>query len=726
MQWKKSALLSCVIGGGIFAALSVYNLEPIPETFHAILSSSQHVQFLDRNGEPLSTTYQSNWNIHDTVTLQEIPDFLKTAFIFSEDKRYYHHSGVDWLARIAALITNIKAQRAVRGASTITEQTVRMIHPRPRVLWSRWLEGIEAMQLQRHFTKDQILEFYLNQVPYAANRRGVVQAANYYFNRDLDTLSKKEMLALVTLIRAPSRLDLWKNKKALEHSISRLSDRLVEENILGQQEKEQILSASFQLETRDLAVNATEFIRHVKRQPLLRLAGWPHVKTTLDSTLQARVQTMLDESLRHLAYRQVHNGAVLIVNHGTGEILAWVVAGKNAGNTPGRYIDAVSTPRQPGSALKPLLYLLALEKGWSAATLIHDAALGVPVGNGLYAYRNYSNRFYGKVTVREALGNSLNIPAVKTLLFVGAENYLNFLDNLGFSGFTHHPDFYGAGIALGSAEVTLYELVQAFTAIANQGVFQPLTVFSDGLSVSAPYRVAPPEITSLISDILSDPQARKLEFGEHSLLNFPIQTAIKTGTSTDHRDSWAVGFNFRYTVGIWMGNLDQLPTDGITGATGPVLLLRSIFSELNKRQETKALPIHKRLVKQDVCVNTLQLKTMDHACESYSEWFVPGTEPVANMPATRPEFPIKLTRPTPGLQIAIDPRLPEQAQAFEFHIQGISDNEIVRWKIDNSEIVMSGNKYYWPLQKGNHDVQATVWSGEQLIAEIEKTPFMVK
>ncbi|HEY3515677.1 MAG TPA: biosynthetic peptidoglycan transglycosylase, partial [Gammaproteobacteria bacterium] len=166
------------------------------------------MQVLDRRGEPLNATFTNGWNLYDAVPLHDIPPFLRTAFVIAEDKRFFEHHGPDWRARLSAAWTNVQSGRAVRGASTISEQVVRMLHPRPRSVWSRWLEGFEARELEQRFTKNEILAFYLNQVPYAANRRGVRQAASYYFDRDLATLSKKEMLALAVLVRAPTRFDL--------------------------------------------------------------------------------------------------------------------------------------------------------------------------------------------------------------------------------------------------------------------------------------------------------------------------------------------------------------------------------------------------------------------------------------------------------------------------------------------------------------------------------------
>jgi penicillin-binding protein 1C len=218
-------------------------------------------------------------------------------------------------------------------------------------------------------------------------------------------------------------------------------------------------------------------------------------------------------------------------------------------------MDAVLIPRQPGSALKPFLYALALERGWTAATLIEDSPLSAPVGAGLHPYHNYSRKYYGPVRLRAALGNSLNTPALRTLRHIGTDRFLARLRRLGFESLRQHPDYYGDGLALGNGEVTLYELVRAYTVLANRGRRLPLrvTMAPGADDRSAPSQVFPDDTTSLIGDILSDPGARSLEFGHGGMLRMPVQTAVKTGTSNDYRDAWALGYNSRFTGGIWMG-----------------------------------------------------------------------------------------------------------------------------------------------------------------------------
>jgi penicillin-binding protein 1C len=680
------------------------------------------VQVLDRRGEPLTATFTKGWNLHDAVPLHEIPPFLRAAFVTAEDKRFFEHAGPDWRARLSAAWTNVKSGRAVRGASTISEQVVRMLHPRPRTVWSRWLEGWEASELERRFTKSEILELYLNQVPYASNRRGVRQAARYYFARDLATLSKREMLALAVLVRAPTRFDLKRDAAASAGAIERLADALAQRGELTLAEREAALAEALVLDEPHLAVAAPHFVEHARA---IAGEGQPKLVTTLDAGLQAKVQRMLDERMSFLASRRVANGAVLVLEHATGEVLAWVVAGGGHEEGPASHIDAVTTPRQPGSALKPFLYALALDNGWTAAHVIDDAPLSESTSGGLHSYQNYSRLFYGEVALRDALGNSLNIPALKVLQHVGTEPYLRTLASLGFEGLTNHPDFYGDGIALGSGDVTLLELVQAYGALANGGVLRPARTRFDETAGHAARRVYSAEAASLVANILADPDARALEFGRDSVLAFPVQTAVKTGTSSDFRDAWAVAFNYRYTVGAWMGNLDQAPTEGVTGSTGPALLLRSVFAELTRDADTRPLYLSPTLVRAAVCVPMPARESVDE-CLRRDEWFMPGTEAAAAGAASASAATIRLRQPTPGLQLAYDPRLPVEAQAFEFALQGVGVADRVRWTIDGRDVEGSGATYRWSVTRGDHRVAAAVWRGEQLVAGVDETAFHVK
>ena len=716
--------LAAVWLGASLAVLTQRSMQPLPEALWPAATPAAVVQVLDRRGEPLNATFTNDWNVHDIVPLHDIPAFLRAAFVTAEDKRFFEHGGPDWRARLSAVWTNVQSGRAVRGASTISEQVVRMLHPRPRTLWSRWVEGFEARELEQRFTKNEILEVYLNQVPYASNRRGVRQAASFYFARDLETLSRKEMLALAVLVRAPTRFDLKRSSAASAGAIERLAHALVQNGTWQPAERHAVLADPLVLDAPRLAVSAPHFVEHA-RADWRRATGAYGAKlvTTLDAGLQAKLQRMLDERMAYLAPRRVANGAVLVVDHVSGEVLAWVVAGGGGQEGPESHIDAVTTPRQPGSALKPFLYALALDRGFTAAHVIDDAPLAESTSGGLHSYQNYSRNYYGEVSLRDALGNSLNIPALKTLQYVGSEPYLSTLAALGFAGLTNHPDFYGDGIALGSGAVTLLELVQAYAAVANGGVYRAVATHVDAARSPA-RRVYSAEAASLVANILADADARALEFGRDSVLAFPVQTAVKTGTSSDFRDAWAAGFNYRYTVGIWMGNLDQTPTDGVTGSTGPALLLRGVFAELTRNADTRPLYLSPKLVRAAVCV-PLPLREPEAGCLERQEWFVAGTAAAGSLSAAGSQ-PIRLRQPTPGLQLAYDPRLPATAQAFEFVLQGVAATDRVRWSVDGRDVETTGGRYLWNVTRGEHRVAARVFKAGELVASVAETSFDVK
>ncbi len=720
-----------------------HDIQPVTTSLRSILADTQTVQVTDRNGYPLTISYQNRWNSYDNLPLYQIPDFLKIAFIAAEDQYYYEHGGIDWRARIMASWQNFRQQRRVRGASTITEQVVRMINPRPRTLWAKWLEGVEAMQLERNYSKADILEFYLNQLPYAANRRGVLQAARYYFDRDLSTLTHKEILALAVLARAPSSYDLYRHvrksssttpEKSLANAtaktnlaINRLAEFLYQQQQLSATELAEIKQEPFNLQTPAPPVNASHFVNYVRQHFPAAAKPGESLRTTLDANVQNTVQNIVDDRLKNLENLGVHNAAVLVVDHRSGQILAWVIGGANSGNSsrpvPGYKIDAVTAPRQPGSALKPFLYTLALEAGWTPATIIDDSPYSEAIGNGMHRFKNYSSGYYGKVTLREALGNSLNIPALHTIRFVGAGKYLATLHALGFTSLNKSADIYNEGLALGNGEVSLLELVQAYATLANHGIFQPLHFLLDHDSSRRPQRIFSDEAASLIANILSDSAARRLEFGENSVLNLPVQTAAKTGTSTDYRDAWTVGFNYRYVVGVWMGNLDRNPMNGVTGVIGPALVMRSIFADLNQNQQTAALYLSPKLIAENICIKT----NSESGCLPSTEYFINGTQPSPSAGSKTPESSsIKFTLPTPGLQIAIDPRIPQAQQKLKFQLNGVAAGSEVAWVLNGKILGKTHSDYYlWPLQKGKHQLSAAI-NNQGQIKELSPISFLVK
>jgi penicillin-binding protein 1C len=728
--WRWIILASVLTGLTGIVTLTIatrYAMRDFPEDLESLSGTAVKSQILARDGTPLSFTLENSWNTTDVVPLGKMPALLQGAVITSEDQHFYEHGGIDWTARLAALWLDVRELNPVRGASSITEQVVKMIHPRPRTIWSRWVGGFEAARLETRLSKAQILGFYLNQVPYADRRRGVAQAARLYFDRGLDTLSSGEQLALAVLVRAPSAMDLRRNPIRARWAVEQLADRMKQRGEITAAQREQIRTDPWVLNTSPYSLETGHFVSRalsLSRSGVVRT----QVHTTLDPHIQSTSQKILEGALGDVARRHVHDGALMVIDHRNNEIQAWVVArgttGPRATDQSGLGYDTVLTPRQPGSTMKPLLYALAIERGWTAATLIDDSDLSEAVGNGQHTFHNYSHRSYGLLRLREALGNSLNIPAVKTLRFVGADVFMDRLHKLGINSLNQNPQFYGDGLALGNGEISLYEMAQAYTTLARGGRFRPLTLFSaeEGIDRPADVRVFTRAVATLIGDILSDPDARMLEFGRG--LQFPVQTAIKTGTSTDYRDAWAIAFDYQHTVAVWMGNLDGSAMDGVTGAVGPAMVLRSVFSELNRGQDTRPLALSRELVSARICRRTGLLA--DSVCESANEWFLPGTLPqatsarndgsaegaggAAGAQSGTTQAQYRLLQPTAGLRVAHDPRIPPEFEALPMQIQPVPGLNKVEWFVDG-KLASSTTRasFPWPLHSGTHTVHARVW-----------------
>lgn len=707
-------LLLCVTSAVVVVNRS---LLPIPESLALSQDFSSRKVVLDRLGNRLSYTLTGHWNFHEQPHLYQIPPLLQRAVIEAEDKRFYLHHGVDWWARLHATWQNIAHMRVVRGASTISEQVIRLLHPRRRSLWARFLEGIEARHLEERFSKGQILEFYLNQVPFAAQRRGISQASHYLWDRDLGTLSEREQLALAIIIRAPDRLNPYKNPRGLKGRITYLAHQLRETGAISDEQEILIAREQLRLESRELLIKADHFVRFIQRATRSDDLS-SRVTTTLDSRAQKHIQSILDARIEDLRSFQVTDGAVLVVDNTDASVLAWVNAGNFHGEA-GSQIDGVLIPRQPGSTLKPFVYAFALTKGWTATTLVNDAPLVQAVGAGAHAYRNYSRMYYGEIPLREALGNSLNVPAIRAAEFTGTHTLLEFLHKAGFSSLSEPAAHYGEGLALGNGEVTLFELVQGYAALANKGVFRPLRFLradSDPEKTKESQPLVSPEVSSIIGDILSDPHARRREFGVDGLLRFPVETAIKTGTATDYRDAWALGYSSNFTVGVWMGNMNRSSMQEITGARGPALVLRSVLAELERERESKDLFRSPNLDHRAVC--PLSGLLAGPTCPQIGELFVPGTAPhkVCGHAHTSPHAAgevrpqhLEISMPTPGLNIARDPRIPDSAEKLLFELRDSKLPGDIHWIVDGVEVGVAKlgyQGYQWILSPGRHIVQA--------------------
>lgn len=703
---KKALLFTAalaLVSGSVLTLVTLRALPPTPTSLPPAEPGALH--FTARDGTPLNRSFTGRFNDNARLPLWQVPELIKKAFIESEDRHYRAHGGVDWRARFAALWGNLRAGHVQRGASTIGEQAARILHPRPRSYWGHWTAGFEASRLLQRFGHETVLQFYLNQVPYGAQRRGIQPAARYYFGRDPGALSPAEQLALAVLVRSPSRYNPRQHQEALRQAVNQLAGRMRRDGVIQQAEYHAIQRAPIipaaTSHANQLTVNAGPFVVYARqRAQALGLHG-SSLRTTLDPTLQRFVQNMLRTRLAALSARGAQNGAALVVDNLSGAVLAWAVAPKGKAFD----IDPVHSPRQPGSTLKPFVYALAMTRlGWQPDTVIEDASLAETVGAGVHSYRNYSGRYYGRVSLRYALANSLNIPAVKTAQAVGMQPILKLLHGLGFSTFTQSADYYGPAIVLGDGAVTLFDLVQGYATLARRGQFIPLRVLEQAPQPPAK-PVLSPAVTSLLANILSDPAARAAEFGTNSVLNLPYPTAVKTGTSSDYRDAWTVGFDNHYTVGIWMGRLGGGSTQQLTGSTGPALVLRQIFAQLRSAAPYPGLWHSPKLIATTRCE-----WIGGNACSPRPDWRLPGQ--IKQTPASQR---IAFARPLPGETLAIDPRIANNAQRYRFAINiGTATINKIIWRVDGQEIATTKvPQLDWSLVLGKHQVSAHIWMDEQ-------------
>lgn len=692
--------LSVLLPGAALFWATLVGLADLPATsLRELVRMEGPIVLTDRFGALLNRSYQTRFNGQDLVALHDMPPILVNAMVQAEDARFFEHSGVDWLARGHAFWQNLQAGRVVRGASTITEQAVRILHPRPRTYWSRWLEGWDALRLEHQFTKSDILEFYLNQVPYASSRRGVIQAARFCFGRSLSTLSTKEMLALAVMVRSPSLLLPDKEPQGLARRVADLAKTMRKNGLLTPDQLDSALETGWSARRKvELAVHAPHFIAYTQDHLVDRKGDSP-IRTSLDGELQRKTQQFLEQKMVDLAGYGLHNGAVLIVDHTTGEVLVWAVAGELTAELPGAGYDAVRIPRQPGSTLKPIVYALALDKGWNPDTLIEDEPVLEEVERGLHVYRNFSETYYGPVTLADALGNSLNTPAIRTLEFVGPQRFLDTLRYLGVNSLHAGLETYGNGVVLGNAEIPLLELVQVYGGLARGGRPMRVTVLAGGSDdPGKPFSpVVNEESAHTIGMILSEADCRRFEFGRDSILDFPVRTAVKTGTSTKGNDVWTMAYDGRYVVGIWMGNLDRSPPlQSLTGASGPALLARTIFGELRRRYGLHPLP-------------TTRLARFEQR----------------QAPALA--IPSRIVVPTPDMEVVLETRIPREAQYLPLTVSGLRPGDEVRWTVDGKAMPASRQaKTMWPVAIGAHVVTAEIHRASDEIIRLPERRFVVR
>ena len=748
-RWTRNWQVRSIIGFMLVcvAVRSLPYFAPIDST--QLSQNGQAIAFIDRNGLPLGTLLTRSQENTAVVPLEKVSPHFIQAIIAAEDKRYYQHGALDVQAIARSLLEAVQAKQIVSGASTITMQLARMLEPAPRTLPNKIREIWLSWRLVAGMTKDEILAAYINRLPMGGNIYGVEAAARTYFGVPAADLNLAQATLLAAIPNDPTDLNPITNWQGLKQRQAYVCDRLVADGYITATEGDRAYSEKISLETGDLRIIAApHFLFWLANQ--LPEQHPSEVRTTLDRSLQQFVETQVRQIVRDLAPQNVENAAALVIDNHRGEVLAYVGSADYFNDwTLGRN-DGVQALRQPGSTLKPFLYELALEKRIIRPnTILADVPTHYPIpGAKLYSPVGYSETFHGPVRVRFALANSLNIPAVRLLEKIGVEPFLERLHHLGFSHLDKSANHYGLGLALGSGEVSLWELTKAYVTLARKGLgMEDLENIQSAKSIlnstnrseTNSDEVIDSSASKLIVDMLSDDHARAGEFGVESVLNLPFPAAVKTGTSSDYRDTWTVGFTTDYTVATWVGNFNGDRAIEVSGITGAAPLWQRIMLHLHETKEPSQFPTLEPLVKQPICAISGERPTP--ACPTIvQEYFYP--EDLAEYERQFDTFyqvvaqkndsasgEYHLTLPSEydewvGMQRSplfasgnpkiVSPRngdvflLEDRTSKLEFKLAGVEDGP-VEWRLNGEPLDRSGsNNLFWSLQPGTWTLEAKV------------------
>ena len=573
-----AAALALAAGGWL-----ALHLVPMPAALLAPPPAS--TEFLDCHGEPLRTLLVDERSYHVPARMEEISPHVIAATVAAEDARFFRHPGFDPLAIARAAVNAWRGATPLSGASTITQQLVK--EPGPRTAGRKLREILLALRVEREWTKDRILLEYLNRLDYGNLRTGIAAASRYYFAKPPSDLSAAEAAFLAALPRAPGRLDPHRNWPGASQRQQWILRRMARDGALTPEEYERAAAEPLALRPPHQDFAAPHFVDLLlQRRGILPADGGP-VSTTLDLGLTRRVEQALAAQLARMKKHNASGAAAVVLHNPTGDVLALAGSGDyfaaGAGQVNGAWIA-----RSPGSAVKPFTYLLALERGANPATVVADVPASLSTPTGIYRPNNYNHRFHGPVSLRHALGNSLNVAAVRALeLAGGPESLHRLLRDLGLSTLGQPPEYYGPGLTLGNGEVRLLELANAYATLARGGLHRPFRLLAaPPPPAQSGRRLFKESSAYLVSDMLADNRARAAAFGLNSYLAMPFPVACKTGTSSDYRDNWVVGYTPEFTVAVWVGNPDGSPMRGITGVTGAAPAMREIFCHLSSTRGT--------------------------------------------------------------------------------------------------------------------------------------------
>ncbi len=584
------------------------------------------------------------------VRLRDVSPALIDTVVASEDRRFRDHGGVDFFALGGALRARLAGERS-RGASTLSMQVAGFLSPDLARPGTRgWRDKLRQMRaawaLERQWSKDQILETYLNLAGFRGEAQGIGAAAQAMFGKPPSELTKTDALVVAALLPDPRA------------GIAQVAARAC--RIGGRSDCATVEAATATALSSERARALDPGLAPHLAARLLDKPGL-RIKTTLDADVQRVATIALSRQLQGLGPGRARDGAVVVVDNATGDVLAYV-GGVGLGSTAAQ-VDGADAYRQAGSTLKPFLYAQVIEKGWlTPASILDDSPVQLDTASGLYVPQNYDRSFKGPVSVRTALAGSLNVPAVRTLLVGGVEAFRNRLWDTGYKGLVEDGQYYGFSLALGSAEVTLLEQANAYRSLANAGRFAPLRLRETD-PPSVPRQLLSPQAAWIIADILSDASARSTTFGVDSALRLPFWAAVKTGTSKAMRDNWCVGFTDRFTVAVWVGNLEGDSMKAVSGTSGAAPVWRDVMMALSRGRPSAAPPRPPGLEQRRV--------TFANAIEPpRTDWFLVGTGQSQQIAAPAAARRPRIVNPVSGSVFALDPDIPIDRQRMGIAVTG--------------------------------------------------------
>ncbi len=569
---------------------------------------------LDRDGVVLHgfLSGDEKWRMY--TELDEISPDIRTTFLAKEDNYFYYHPGINPAAIVRAAWNNVTSGRRTSGASTITMQVARMMEPKRRTYVNKAGEMFRALQLEWHLSKDEILQLYLNRVPYGGNIEGIKAASLIYFGRLPNQLSLAQVVTLTVIPNRPNQLTIGRHNDAIRTERDRWINRFRNEGVIDEERSKAALSEPFAYRRLDVPRRAAHLSVRLRRQYPERYI----IQSSLDSEIQSKVENMVYAASRRLQYRNIRQASALVIDNKTMQVVAYVGSPDFFNDDEAGQVDGIRAVRSPGSTLKPLIYAIAVDIGVvTPKTIVAD----VPIHIDGYSPENYDSKYNGAVTIEDALAYSLNIPAVKTLQQIGVPSLVDKLIDADFRQILADRNKLGLSAALGGCGTRLEELTLLYAAFANRGMFSKANwLQSDSVAVSK--RLISEEASYLITESLTRLTRPDLPNSASASLRVP-KVAWKTGTSYGRRDAWSIGYNQNFTVGVWAGNFDNEGVPDLSGAEIATPILFDLFNTIDYASDNKWYGIPANLMYRFVCPVTGLAK--GESCEHAAvDWFVPG------------------------------------------------------------------------------------------------------